>query len=84
MAAEGSSASMNIFLFTLIILLSVSFLCAVLIVAATIISSRAVKKLAQAHPTIYAEEALAQAHDVTNTQEKESALTSDSKPLMTP
>ena len=75
---------MNIFLFTLFILLSVGFLCAVLIVAATIISSRAVKKLAQAHPTIYAEEALAQAHHATKAQKKEAALTSDSTQLLAP
>jgi len=72
---------MNNLLFFFLLFLVISFLCAVLIVTATMISSRAVKKLAQQHPTIYGDEVLAKNLKV-KTAPHDAALSPESKQVM--
>lgn len=74
---------MNSLFFFFLLFLAVSFLCAVLIVAATIISGRSVKKMAQQHPTIYGDEVLAKNYRV-KTPPHDAALGTESKQVMAP
>jgi hypothetical protein len=74
---------MNIFLFVLIILLALGFLCATLLLAATIISGRTVQKMARKYPAIYAEEVLANAHQQA-AQKKDPVVAPDSTQLLAP
>ncbi len=75
---------MNIFLFSLAILLVLGFLCALLIVGTTIISSRSLTRLAEKYPTIYGEEALAQAHHQAKLAQNDGAIAADSTQLLAP
>lgn len=75
---------MNIFLFVLIILLVFGFLCATLLIAATIVSSRNIQKLAKKYPAIYAEEVLANAHHKAAAQKKDTVVGPDSTQLLAP
>lgn len=75
---------MNIFLFSFAILLVLGFFCALLIIGTTIISSRSVTRLAEKYPTIYAEEALAQAHHQTKLSQNDGTIAADSTQLLVP
>ena len=75
---------MNIFLFVLLILLVFGFLCATVLIAATIISSRNVQKLAKKYPAIYAEDVLANVHHQTAAQKKDAVVAPDSTQLLAP